>query len=171
MAQPQSPEKRGGLGPVLLEIRLRSVAARATCGSIRAVESPSPFSFRSPSTVYTVSSGFPPLPKTTTFFSFFFPSCMVPVRLDPYPYNPPACLFCVPKAGATHRGEQICSEGVIQVHQSGGRNLLPFLARSLGNPIPLHPDSPLIRRCDEQRMAPLPTAPTRPPPHGHGSCV
>ena len=96
------------------------------------------------------------LTPTIFFFSW------VSVRLDPKPLWLDSCIRNGGHPSEIIREEN--SEGVIQVRQSGGRNFLPFLARSPGGHIPLHPNSPLKAWSDEQRMAPLPAAPTLPPP-------
>ena len=71
--------------------------------------------------------------------------------------------FVCLKRGPPREGIRKYSEGVFQGRQSGGRNLLPFLARSPGNPIPLHPNSPFVS-VPTSRGWPL-CPPSLPSPH------
>ena len=114
---------------------------------------------------------FPPLPNTPNFFFFFprvvwFRSAWTPTHTTNL-YDRFVCLI----RGPPREGIRKCSGGVFQGRQSGGRNLLPFLARSPGSLIPLHPDSPFVSGATSRGWPLYPPPLPSPPPHGHGSCV
>ena len=81
---------------------------------------------------------------------------MVPVRLGPYPYNPPACSFCVSKTGGhPARVSGSLVRGCSRVVSQGGGN---FCHSWPGLPVIPSPCIPTPPSCQVRRAGDGPSA-------------